>query len=248
MSAVAEGRMLLDAIRAIHGFLAQQKVGGVSGTSVFVAGFSQGGHAAFAAADLRRSYARDVQIDGIIGYGPSTNVKALFREFADVAPMAIYTYSWIYGKDRFDPDLILLPKWAKSLAKDVTRQCVGGMQSYYPVDPRALFTKEFAGALIDGTLGKVYPEIDRILTENDTGLAGHRVPALILQGTDDVVVSVASQEAFVRALCKAGSPVQYTVFKGKRHDTRQIGFQQARAWMESLTLGKRAESNCGGLQ
>lgn len=248
MSAAAAGRMMLDAIRAIHGFLSQQKVAGVSGTSVFVAGFSQGGHAAFAAADLRRSYARDVVINGIIGYGPTTSVKALFREFADVAPMAIYSYWKIYGKDRFDPELILDPKWAKTLAKDVTRQCVGGMQSYYPMDPRALFTKKFADALIDGTLARAYPQIDRILTENQTGLSRHRVPALILQGTDDIVVSVPSQEAFVRALCKAGSPVQYTVFKGKRHDTRQIGFPHARAWMESLTRGTHAESNCGGLQ
>jgi acetyl esterase/lipase len=248
LSAVAEGRMMLDAIRAIHRFITENKVGGVSGTSVFVAGFSQGGHAAFAAADLRSRYARDVRIAGIIGYGASTNVEALFREFPDVAPMAIYTYSKIYGKDRFDPDKILAPRWAATLEKDVTRQCVGGMQAYYPASPRELYRQEFADALLKGGLAKAFPEIDRILAENNTGLSGHRIPALLLQGTDDVVVSVPSQEAFVRALCRAGSPVQYTVYKGRRHDTRQIGFQEVRKWMESLARGERPVTNCGDLK
>jgi acetyl esterase/lipase len=248
MSAVAEGRMMLDAIRAVQTYIAQSKVPGVTGTSVFVAGFSQGGHAAFAAADLLAQYAPDVHIGGIIGYGPSTNVQTLFKEFADVAPMAIYTYGWIYGKDKIDPNKILLPKFAATLAKDVTRQCVGGMQSYYPQNPRLLFTKDFADALISGDITKKYPDIAKILAENNTGLSGHKIPALILQGTDDIVVSVPSQEAFVRALCQAGSPVQYTLFKGRRHDTRQIGFEPARAWMASLTRGEAPQSNCGGMK
>jgi acetyl esterase/lipase len=248
MSAVAEGRMMLDAIRAVQTYIAQSKVPGVAGTSVFVGGFSQGGHAAFAAADLRATYAPDVHIDGVIGYGPSTNVQTLFKEFADVAPMALYTYSWIYGTDKIDPSKLLLPKFAATLKKDVTRQCVGGMQSYYPQNPRLLFTKDFADALVRGDISKGYPEVAKVLAENTTGLSGHKIPALILQGTDDIVVSVPSQEAFIKALCQAGSPVEYILFKGRRHDTRQIGFEQARAWMAGITKGDPAPSNCGGLQ
>ena len=248
MSAVAEGRVMLDAIRSVQAFIARQKVPGISGTSVFVAGFSQGGHAAFAAADLRAPYAREVKIAGIIGYGASTNVAALFREYPDVAPMAIYTYSKIYGTHRFDPNQILLPRWAATLQKDVTRQCVGGMQAYYPASPSLLFTPAFTEALTKGTMAKSFPEINRILAQNATGLSGHRIPALILQGTDDVVVSVASQEAFVTALCRAGSAVTYTLFKGRRHDTRQVGFTEAIAWMQKLTRGERPETGCAAFR
>ncbi len=243
MVAVAEGRALLDSIRGVQSFLAQQKVVGVTGTSVFTAGFSQGGHAAFAAADLRAAYAPEVKLAGVIGYGPSTDVEALFIQYPDVAPMAIYTYAKLYGADVFDPKAILLPKWAATLQKDVTRQCVGGMQSYYPVNPRLLFNAAFADALLKGTLAKSFPQAERILRENSTGLSGHRVPALILQGTDDIVVSVKSQEAFIKALRAAGSPVQYTLYKGRRHDTRQIGFTEAMSWMENLTRGGHAESS-----
>jgi acetyl esterase/lipase len=248
MSAVAEGRVMLDAIRAVQEFLSQKYPQNISGTAVFVAGFSQGGHAAFAAADLRARYAPRVRIDGIIGYGPSTDVEALFREFPEVAPMAIYTYSKIYGRDRFDPDLILAPKWAATLEKDVTRQCVGGMQSYYPATARALFRAEFADSLLNGTLREEYPEIEKIMRENSPGLSGHRIPALILQGSDDIVVMVKSQEAFVRALCRTACPVKYSLYKGRRHDTRQIGFQEARAWMERRARGESPETSCGSFQ
>jgi acetyl esterase/lipase len=245
--AVAEGRMMLDAIRAIISFLEQSGGATVTDTAVFIAGFSNGGHAAFAAADLRCTYAPEVQIAGVIGYGPSTDMQALFKEFPVVAPMVVHTYSSIYGRDRFDPSRILLPRWAVGLAKDVTRQCIGGMQEYYPWSPRKMFRPDFADALLGNRLAEVFPQIHRILLENSTGLSGHRIPTLILQGTDDVVVSVRSQEAFVRELCRTKCPVQYILYKGSRHDTREIGFGEARRWMQRLTLGGKPESNCGDL-
>ena len=241
-SAVAEGRMMLDAVRAARTFIAGkpavgQSAASVSGLRAFLAGFSQGGHAAFAAADLRASWAPDVPLAGIIGYGPAADVIALFREFPVDVPMAIYTYEQMYGKRMLDPAAILLPEWADSLEDDVTRQCIGGMQAYYPWTPRKLFRKEFADALLADTLATAYPSVDRILKENSTGLAGHRVPALILEGTDDIVVSVKSQTAFAQALRARGSPVQLSIYKGTRHDTRQAGFPEALQWMRNITSG-----------
>ncbi len=258
-SAVAEGRMMLDTVRAVRTFLSHGAPAGgsgaapgsssgavpggrVRGVSTFVAGFSQGGHAAFAAADLRASYAPDVQLSGVIGYGPAADVVTLFREFPVDAPMAIYTYSSMYGRKRFDPAVILQPQWAEALEDDVTRQCIGGMQAYYPWTPREMYRKEFADALLSGKLPTAYPSIYKVLRENSTGLAGHRVPALILEGTDDVVVSVPSQTAFANALRRHGSAVQLSIYKGARHDTRQRGFTEALAWMQTITRGGRPPS------
>ncbi len=241
-SKVAEGRMMLDAVRAVREFLsgrpaAGQSAAGIDGFRAFLAGFSQGGHAIFSAADLRSSYAPDVTLAGVIGYGPVANVFTLFSEFPVDAPMAIYTYGQMYGKARFDPAAILLPQWADSLEDDVTRQCIGGMQAYYPWTPRKMFRKEFADALLGGTLASSYPSVDRILKENSAGLTGHHVPALILEGTDDIVVSVKSQTAFAHALRALGSPVQLSIYKGARHDTRQAGFDEALRWMRNITGG-----------
>jgi acetyl esterase/lipase len=245
MSAVAEGRLVLDAIRAARRFLEQSAGARLprGKPAVFVSGFSQGGHAIFAAADLQRAYAPEVRLAGIIGYGPTTDLEALFREFPVAAPMAIYTYARMYGAERFDPGLILQARWANSLAHDVTRQCVGGMQQYYPWSARELFTPAFADALFARELAGKYPEIHRILRENSTGLTRHRVPCLILQGTDDIVIRPASQMQFVRQLCRTGSPVKYVVYQG-RHDTRQVGYWEALDWMRALADGQPAPSDC----
>lgn len=249
MSALAEGRLVLDAVRAARRFLERSTGGGLprGRPPVFAAGFSQGGHAAFAAADLQRAYAPEARLTGIIGYGPSTDLEALFREFPVAAPMAVYTFSKLYGSERFDPALILGRRWAASLERDVTRQCVGGMQQYYPWSARELFTTAFSEALFARKLEQSYPEIHRILRENSTGLSRHRVPSLILQGTDDVVVSLASQEQFARRLCQAGNAVRFVVYKG-RHDTRQVGFWEVLEWMRALADGRRAPSDCRTLE
>jgi acetyl esterase/lipase len=249
MSAVAEGHVVLDAIRAARRFLEQSSGGRLpkGKPPVFVSGFSQGGHAAFAAADLQRAYAPEVRLTGIIGYGPSTDLEALFREFPVVAPMAVYTFSKLYGTGRFDPALILDSRWLGSLEQDVTRQCVGGMQQYYPWAARELFAPDFADALFARKLEERYPEIHQIFKENSTGLTRHRVPSLILQGTDDIVVRPASQLEFVRRLCRAGNAVRYVVYRG-RHDTRQVGFWEALEWMRALADGQPAPSDCRSLE
>jgi acetyl esterase/lipase len=238
-SSVAEGRVMLDTIRAVRAFLSTHpdSAAGITALKPFVAGFSQGGHAAFAAADLASTWAPDVALSGVIGYGPAADVTTLFREFPVDAPMAIYTYAKMYGTAQFDPAKILLSKWGDTLEDDVTRQCIGGMQAYYPWKPRDMFQKDFADALLSGTLAVKYPSIDRIMKENSTGLTGHKVPALILEGTDDIVVSVKSQTAYAEALRGKGSAVQLSIYKGVRHDSRQAGFPEALAWMKALVAG-----------
>ncbi|PKL26088.1 MAG: hypothetical protein CVV47_02865 [Spirochaetae bacterium HGW-Spirochaetae-3] len=231
MVAKAEASAMLDSIRAVKTIVVRGGFGGVSDTRNYVAGFSQGGHAAFAAADCLKSYAPELRLDGVIGYGPSADLIALFKEFPDVAPMVLYTFRNLYGKEAVDPDLALAKVFAPSLDYDITRQCVGGMQSYYPIDPKRLFNAEFSKALLGGTLQKAYPGIFKALTDNSTGLAGHGVPVLICQGTDDIVVHGPTQAAFVKALEEAGSTVEYNIYKGVRHDTRQASFEDVQAWM-----------------
>jgi pimeloyl-ACP methyl ester carboxylesterase len=231
--AVSEGRALLDGIRAVRAYFERYPAPAVPQPGAFVAGYSQGGHAAFAAADLQSEYAPEVRLSGVIGYGPTTGLEAVFREFTVVAPMVVYAYSQIYGAGRFDPARILAAPWASRLADDVTRMCIGGIQSYYPNSVRQMFQPAFAAALLEGRLADAYPGIHAILAENSAGLSGHGVPALILQGTDDPVVHRATQDAFVIALRRAGSQVRYLVYGGIRHDTRQVAFRDVLPWMEA---------------
>ena len=235
MVAESEARVMLDAARALKHLLSRLERKGINGLSFFVAGFSQGGHAAFATADFRMSYAPDIKIAGIIGYGPTTDLIRLFREFPDVAPMVIFTYRNLYGREYIDPDLLLKRKFAATLDKDLNRMCVGAMQSYYPIDPDKLFSVKFRDSLVNGTVDRDFPSVYRILQKNSTGLTWHGVPSLILQGTDDIVVYADSQEDSVEKMREAGNRVDYIVLENTRHDTRQAGFYEARRWMAGIT-------------
>lgn len=226
----AGAHLMLDGVRATRAFLRRAGRPGID--RVFLAGYSQGGHAAFAAADYRERYAPDVAIDGIIGYGPTTDMHALIREFVVVGPVVAYSYRSRYGVDRFDPARMLQDRWLESLDHDVTRQCIGGIQSYYPWDPYELYRRDFVEPLMAGELGRDFPEIDAILRQQSSGLSGHGVPALILQGTDDIVVYPESQRDFVTALRQAGSEVRYYIYENERHDVRQAAHLDVLAWIE----------------
>lgn len=229
-----EAKNVFNAFTAVDRWMDDRIPGGISNITRVVAGFSQGGHAAYAAADYNDRYSGYLPIDGVIGYGPSTDIAVLFQEYPGVAPMIVQSFGRIYGTDAFDPYSILQSRWAERLEYDTTRQCVGGMQSYYPHDASGLLTKAFLQALRNGTVDEMYPSISRIIAENNAGLQPHGVPSLILQGTNDIVVRTESQTRFVEALRAAGNEVTYLIYDGARHDTRQIGFNDALAWIDSL--------------
>lgn len=235
MVAESEARVLLDAFRAVNNFLDQEKVDTVSGTSRFVAGFSQGGHAAFAAADYSQTYAPELPLHGVIGYGPTTDIFSLFREYSDVAPMVLFTYSRLYGNDQIDPSWVLLDEFADSLEKDLMRMCVGGMQSFYPQVPQGLFKEEFITSLTEGTIKRDYPSLYRHIESNSTGLSGQTVPTVIYQGKNDIVIHPETQRDFADKLIARGVPLDYVYYENARHDTRQISFDAARKWIDNHT-------------
>ena len=244
-SKAAEAHVMLDAVRAVYGFFAEPAGSRVAGASpplparpsraVFAAGYSQGGHAAFAAADLRAQYAPEVPLSGVLGFGATTDVAALLREGPVYAPYILHTYRQMYGAEEVDPSLLLQERWASCLEDDAGRLCVDQFQQYYPTDPGLLYTPEFLAALLYGTLPDFQPRLEARLQENRSGLAGHRLPALVVHGLADTVVSTRSQTAFVEALTAAGSAVRYLRLPGVRHrQTRAAGFRVSIEWMESL--------------
>jgi dienelactone hydrolase len=237
----AEAHALLDAARAVQAFFAAYpQVVRPSGT-VFAAGYSQGGHAAFAAADLRPVYAPEVRLRGIIGFAATTNVTALLREGAYYAPQVLYSYSAMYGRQRIDPGEYLQERWAWTLEADVNGMCVDEFQKYYPFDGSKLYRPEFYEALRTGRLLKDYPALASVLAANQSGLSGHGLPALVVQGDADAIVTSATQALFVEELRRAGSEVSFLVLKGVSHrQTRPAGFPASIEWMESLAARPQA--------
>lgn len=239
----AEGQVILDAARAARAALTRLEAG-VGAEHVYVAGFSQGGHAAFAAADLVAEYAPDVPLRGVLGFGPSGELETLFRAFTYVAPWVLYAWQDYYGSEAVDPAEILLGGYADSLASDAERMCIAGVQGYYPSSPEAIYREEFASSLRAGTLGETHPTLAELFARNDAGLSGHGLPVMVLQGVDDPVAPIEDQHRHVLAMCEAGSPVRYPNYVRTRHETRYLGFVPAVEWMRELAAGAEPPSDC----
>ena len=231
----AEAHTMLDGIRAVFRYFEHGM------KKVFVAGYSQGGHAAFAAADLLRSYAPELSLAGVIGFGATTDVEALLREGPAYAPLIFCTYSAMYGTAEIDPGAYLQERFALSLAKDVSEMCVDQFQTYYGFDGAKLYRPEFHRELYANRTAISYPSLAKRLAENRAGLSGHGLPALVLQGGTDFVVTSPTQARFVEELRKAGSAVRYIVYPEVPHKgIRQAGFAASMEWMDLLMRGQPA--------
>jgi predicted esterase len=240
--AMAEAAVVLDALRAARSAL-RTTAPGLAVEHVFAAGYSQGGHAIFAAADRASTYAQDLPLAGVVGFGPSGDLDTLFLHFPYTAPWVVRAYQTVYPGE-VDPADVLAEPYASRLDADVERLCVVGAQAYYPHDPAALFTAPFHAALASGTLAEAFPVWRDLFDRNDTGIHAHGVPVAIFQGVDDPVVPLAAQDVFVRRLCSLDVPVRYANYLRTRHETRYIGFGDALAWMRALTDGAPPPDDC----
>ncbi len=244
--AASEAHVLLDAARAVRTTFEEAIWMGTLEEAVVTGGYSQGGHAAFAAADRVADYAPEVPLAGAIGYAATTDVEALFREGPYYAPYVLAAWSSVYGVDRVRPKTVLAERWLPSLQREAVQVCVDRAQQVYPFDVDAMFDAAFADSLRRGTLDATHPELHALFRENRTGLSGHGLPALVVQGGNDVIVHDATQERFVQALCGLGSDVRYLNDPVARHrDTRPAGFEAAVGWIHDRAAGVPAPSTCG---
>ncbi len=250
-SAEAEAHVLLDAIRAVHNFFEEDELACLRCTAVrpsrthFAAGYSQGGHAAHAAADFRDAYAPEIELAGLIGFAQTNNVATLMREMAYYTPYIIYSYAEIYGYDEIDPAEYLQEQWLDTFEQDVNRLCVEDFQYHYPRDGAELYTAAFYEALHAERLEEEFPAMAARLEENLTGYSGHELPSLVLQGEHDIIISTAEQDRFVADLCRLGSPVRYEVLNRARHrDVRSAGFRKSVNWMNRIMDNDAPPSDC----
>ncbi len=230
----SEARILFDALHSVDHWIRSQRSQGLDDLTRVAAGFSQGGHAVFAAADRSHILGRGLPLHGVIGYGATLDIEPVLLSYPSLTPMFTQAMVEIYGTERFNPRDVLQPPWVASLEEDTTRQCVGAMQSYYPSRADRLLTPSFLSALRNGTVSHNFPDIGAVFEANRAGVVPHQIPALITQGSDDIVISPEAQERTVARLRALGIPVEYRLYPGARHDTRQIAFPDVLQWIRDL--------------
>lgn len=241
--ATAGATVLTDALRASIEALGQTG-GDISVQATFLAGYSQGGHAVMAAADRLDTYAPDLEVGGVIGFGASGEVDVLFRNFPFTVPWAVWSYVNAFPNHELDPNEVLAPEFARTLEDDVRAHCIAAAQAFYPAEAASLYTPEFFSALDNRTLPEHFPDWADVFEANATAVNEHGLPVLFLQGTDDTVVPFQDQTDYVLRLCDQGSPVRYVNYLRTRHETRYIGFDTTLEWIRDRLAGVEAPSDC----
>lgn len=203
--AESEGRGVLDAARA-----AAEVVGDVS-ASVVVMGHSQGGHAALAAAEIAGRWAPELEVTGTIAVAPVGDLERLISiGFANRDAFgfgALIVAGWSDAYSDLDAADVLTPA-GRAVARLATTACVFDVFEAAP--------ERSIDELVD-TPPQELPAWERRIRDNTIHPDRIGGPVLVVQGTDDTLISSELTDDLVRSLCAAGVPVRYATYEGEGH-------------------------------
>lgn len=244
-----EGYLMLDAARAVYNFFSTPPSADILTQpldAIFFAGYSQGGHGAFAADQFAPWYAPELPVRGVIGHATAPNVEALLRERPALAPYIVYAYGNYYGSYVIAPESVFLPRWLPTFAQDTTTKCVDEVYQYYPPDPTQLYRPEFLNALYGGQWDGDFAAFKQVLDLNYVGASINAgTPALLLHGANDPVVTPQTNEAFLSHICGLGKRVTYHLYSNVDHfATRQHSFVDTLQWMQEVLNGSVPRVDC----
>lgn len=253
-----EGRAMLDMVRAIRKFKDPERFKtSPVGTHVFLGGYSQGGHASLWADQIRLAYAPDVEIAGIVGFVPATDVTKMFADTAKgsasswIPPWVYASYDDYYGLQTPATTFFKEP-FATNIHLDARNICIdqaGGIQpGHYGmfVDIDKLYQPELLAALRNGTFNVSYPEIASLLVQNRAGDKPTDTPILVIGGNRDLVIPVGAQTELAKRVCAyAGANLQMNLAPQVSHYTAMSsGRGQVLGWMAQITSGGKPLSDC----
>jgi pimeloyl-ACP methyl ester carboxylesterase len=203
-----EARSALDSIRAARQLRDLQLA-----DSVVVWGASQGGNAALWSGILAPTYAPDVNLRGVVGIAPATDLPSLVKADENTLAGRIISsfilsaygeeYPEVRLQDYIAPDL-------QARARSMAGRCLA-MPQVLPSALQSWLTARpiFSADPREGALG-------RRLDQNTP--RGHiAVPVLIAQGEDDDLVLPPIQDRYVEERRRAGQELDYRKYAGRHH-------------------------------
>lgn len=201
MAREAQGHALLDVARAVT----RGPEFGVQGARVGLTGYSQGGSAAAAAAELWHTYAPDVDVRGAAIGAPAANLAAVApaTEGTLMSGLAWFALAGLDADTDLDLERVLS---ARGLAKveEARSQCVPWVftQAYQRTGD---FTRD--GSSFGDLLGR--DERLRVaVAENRLGSVAPRVPVVVTHSLGDDTLPYAQGRQMARDWCSGGASVR----------------------------------------
>lgn len=240
MIGTLEGQAVLDSIRALK--VLPQAHNRINANAVFAAGYSQGGHAAFWADTLNATYAPDVHLAGIIGWGPVMDVDESLAGITQgstltwFGPYVLVSYADYY-KVTFPLNNILLPQWQSHLSADVLDHCIDTDISFFGTNPAKVYTTQFLDALKTNTLPEdQFGPLQSEMQANQVGSEPTATPKLINQGQLDNVILLSQAQAAMTRICpNTRGPASLKIYpKATHYTTMRDSFRDTLDWMNRI--------------
>ncbi|MER5433277.1 alpha/beta fold hydrolase [Streptomyces sp. NPDC002588] len=250
---VDEAHAVLDAVRAAR------SLGGTSLTAasrVGLFGYSQGGGATAAAAELQPSYAPDVTLAGTYSGAPPADLAAV-TEAIDGSDLAGALGWSVNGFMQSDPELkpiaeAHLNAAGKAALQDLSTMCVGDALLAYNSARSTAWTTD--GRSISDIV-QAEPALKAFLADQRIGTLEPASPVRLATGTADDLVPHAQARALAVAWCAKGADVSYrpvvlpSVGRALLNHFAPLLTDQgdAIAWLADRLTGRPATSNCPAL-
>lgn len=246
-----QGHALLDAARAAR-TVPGASVTSASPTGLY--GYSQGGGASAAAAELQSSYAPDVPLAGTYAGAPPADLTATMKGIDGSALAGALAWS-INGFTQADPDLRAvvdanISDTGKEALEDASTMCVGDAILGYGFTKSTKWTKNgrsIADVIAADPRAQAALDRQRIGTLKPTG------PVRVATGTQDDIVPHAQARQLAVDWCRKGGNITYDAVVlpnlGDKILTNHLvplltDQGDAISWLTDRLSGRSATSNC----
>lgn len=249
MIGAQEGKAVLDSIRVLNNL--ELTKGAADQSNIFVSGYSQGGHAALWADMLAEDYAPELNLKGLVGFGPVSDVQTTLSDITRGANInwfgsfLLTSYPDYYGTD-YGIEKFLLPKWQQSIKADIASQCINTVIPHWGKNPQAIYQPDFLRAMATGNWSGPYAQLAQDLTRNRAGTIATDTAKLINHGQRDNVVLASQSEALRQRLCGlGGGSVTVKIYPTATHyDTMVQSYNDTIAWMAAVRNQRAVVSSC----
>jgi alpha-beta hydrolase superfamily lysophospholipase len=212
------------------------------GTKWYVAGHSQGGHAAIFTAAHAPGRAPDLDLQGAVAIAPGDKLGDTLEYFAVGGPemrdVLGYLPLILLGAQAADPALQAYD-YVNDPVKPLLDAATNGCTDATFAAAQQVPIEKIVADNVD-----LAPMTDYLAEQNLDRLT-LQVPTLVLQGTDDSAVTEPRTAELIDALCAAGNSVIYKTYDGLEHTpTVPASFDDALAFIEARDAGDAPVGAC----
>lgn len=247
----SEAHAVLDAARAAQN-LPGTKISADGPVAAY--GYSQGGGAAAAAAELAGEYAPELDLVGTYAGAPPADLKQTLDQVDGTILTGVIGYT-LNGLLESDPDLrpiidANINDAGRAMLNQVATQCVG--ETILTVGLHRTTEYTTTGEPMSVVLDRL-PRAQEILSKNKIGERTPTAPVLIQSGTSDDIVPHGQAVELGGAWCSKGATVQLSAAQvpaivpgsGAGHLIPDLlGLGEAQNWIKDRFYGVPAPSNC----